>query len=467
MNIFLLISDTFRYDNLFDRSKVMPVHTPNLDAFSERAVSLSQMYISSFPTIPHRTDLTSGRHTWLQHPWADRTVTTENHLPIVLGKQGYITQLICDCPHLFNSRFNEGFTAAEHIRGQEGDVYFTRMNHEIPTVMPETKTRQDDIIDGHNLPDLHTWTAMRNYREIDRFAPRTATRAMEWLEENYQRKDLFLWVDFFDPHEPFDPPEYMVRKYDPTYKGTPMIHPNYGRSSDYTKAELKNIRAHYAAEAQLVDRWVGRVLEKIDDLDLWDDSIVIFTADHGMSFGEHGRVGKTNINPRDDRYWPLYPEVAHVPFMVAAPGLKGGREVAGLTQPVDIVPTILDLAGLSRKAKTPEPMHGQSFAPLLRGTKSATGRDFVVSGSLPLPDEFEPDQLCRFIATPVLYTDKYAYVPFGPKLKPELFDMKRDPGCTRNIAGQKPAVAKRLHKQFLTFLTDNNMKEEALKLVMP
>ncbi len=466
MNIFLLISDTFRYDNLFDRA-TMPVATPALDAFSQRAVSLSQMYVSSFPTIPHRTDLTSGRHTWLQHRWQDLQDSTANHLPEVLGKQGYITQLICDCPHLFNSRFNVGFTAAEHIRGQEGDVYFTRMNHEIPTMMPASKTRQDNIIDGHNLPDLHTRTGLRNYREIDRFAPRTATRVMEWLEENYQRKDLFLWADFFDPHEPFDPPEYLVRKYDPTYKGTPMIHPNYGRASDYTRAELKNIRAHYAAEAQLVDRWVGRVLEKIDDLDLWDDSIVIFTADHGMSFGEHGRVGKTNLSARDDRYWPLYPEVAHVPFMVAAPGLKGGREVAGLAQPVDIMPTILDLAGLSRKAKTPEPMHGKSLAPLLRGEKNAAGRDFVVSGSLPLPDEFEPEKLCPYIAMPVLYTDQYAYVPFGPKLKPELFDMKRDPGCTKNIAAGKPAVARRLHKQFLTFLTETGMKEEALKLLMP
>ena len=70
MNIILLISDTFRYDNLFDRAE-MPVNTPSLDRFSARAVSLSRMYTGSFPTIPHRTELISGRFAWLRYPWQE------------------------------------------------------------------------------------------------------------------------------------------------------------------------------------------------------------------------------------------------------------------------------------------------------------------------------------------------------------------------------------------------------------
>ena len=116
----------------------------------------------------------------------------------------------------------------------------------------------------------------------------------------------------------------MVKRYDPDYTGTPMLHPNYGLSSDYTEAELRNLRAHYVAEAEMTDRWIGRILQKIDGLSLWDNSIVAFTSDHGISIGEHGRTGKANISSWDDRFWPIYPEVAHVPFMVAAPGLDGG-----------------------------------------------------------------------------------------------------------------------------------------------
>ncbi len=90
---------------------------------------------------------------------------------------------------------------------------------------------------------------------------------------------------------------------------------------------------------------------------LWDNTIVIFTTDHGMSLGEHNRTGKSNINDDDDRRWPLYPEVAHIPFLIAAPGLDGGREVAAMAQPADILPTLLDLAGLD--VTPPEPFHGR------------------------------------------------------------------------------------------------------------
>ena len=68
MNIILILSDTFRYDNFFDRA-AMPVHTPHLDAFFEKAVSLERFYAGSFPTVPQRTDMTSSRYTWPWHPW--------------------------------------------------------------------------------------------------------------------------------------------------------------------------------------------------------------------------------------------------------------------------------------------------------------------------------------------------------------------------------------------------------------
>ena len=159
-----------------------------------------------------------------------------------------------------------------------------------------------------------------------------------------------------------------------------MLHPNYGKASDYTGSELRNLRAHYCAEAELVDRWVGRILTKIDDLDLWSNSIVVFMSDHGMSLGEHNRTGKSNISKNDDRFWPLYPEIVHIPFLVAAPGLEGGRAVDALLRPADIAPTLLDLAGV--QAETPEPMHGLSFAPHLRGESEASLHDCVCVGVL-------------------------------------------------------------------------------------
>jgi len=457
VNIILIISDTFRYDNLFGRA-AMPVRTPELEKFAARAVSLDNLWTSSFPTIPHRTDLTSGRYGWPWYGWQSRLKSTENHLPLVLREAGYVSQLICDCPHLFNADFNRGFDGATVLRGQEADLPFLRMNHPIEHVMPPEKTRTGRHFRGRNLPDLARWVNRAWFREEDRFPPRTAALACEWLEENYRFHPFFLWVDFFDPHEPWDPPEYMVRRYDPDYRGTPMIHPNYGKAADLSPAELRNLRAHYAAEAELVDRWVGRVLQKIDDLDLWRNSIVIFTTDHGMSLGEHNRTGKSNINDRDDRLWPIYPEIAHIPFMVAAPGLAGGREVDWLLQPPDILPTLLDLAGA--KVEPPEPMHGRSFAAMLRGRRAKPLYDFVISASFLRRRPGEKPN--KGVPTPVVYTDRWAYAPMGPQGRPELFDLRRDPYAARNVIAGHRGVAAGLHANLVDWLRGIDAPPEAI-----
>ncbi len=462
MNIILLLSDTFRYDNLFGRA-AMPVRTPNLDRFArERAVSVERMYASSFPTIPHRTDLTTGRFNWPWHDWQDRLASGRNHLPELLGPAGVPSQLLCDCPHLFRHRFQHGFTAADCLRGHEGDLFFLRLNEPIAPVVPPDKTRGDRFPLGKGkgtvgLVDIAHWQNPAWEGETDRFTPRLAEQTVRWLEHNYQYDPFLLWVDFFDPHEPWDPPEYMVRRYDPDYDGTPMLHPNYGRSDDYTPAELRNLRAHYAAEAEMLDRWIGRVMQKLDDLDLWKNSIVVFTTDHGICLGDHGRTGKTNINDRDDRHWPLYPEIAHLPFLIAAPGLTGGRSVDAIAQPPDILPTLLDLAGMT--ATPPDPLHGESFAPLLRGQTDTGGRELAVCARYlrKCPDGTIPP--CS--TTPMLYTRQWAYAPIGSDGSPELYDLRTDPRCERNVWAAHRDAAKDLDRALAQWLKDIDAPPEA------
>lgn len=334
---------------------------------------------------------------------------------------------------------------------------FLRMNEPIREVMPRAKTRAGQHFQDRNLVDLHRWTNRYAQCEDDCFPPRTAALAVRWLEENYAYRPFFLWVDFFDPHEPWDPPEYMVRRYDPDYAGTPMLHPNYGKASDYTAAELRNLRAHYCAEAELVDRWVGRILQKIEDLSLWESSIVVFTTDHGMSLGEHNRTGKSNINPNDDRRWPIYPEVAHIPFLIAGPGLKGGNTVDLLAQPVDIMPTLLDLAGV--RAEPPEPLHGRSFATALRGERQSAIHDYVISGSyLRKHDGIIPSTA----VTPMIYNETWAYTPIGPHGAPELFDLNADPGAELDIAQHHPEITAAMRAQLLAWLCEMDAPAEAM-----
>ena len=251
----------------------------------------------------------------------------------------------------------------------------------------------------------------------------------------------------------------MVRRYDPDYDGPPMLHPNYGKASDYTEAELRNLRAHYCAEAELVDRWVGRILTKIDDLDLWRNSVVVFMSDHGMCLGEHNRTGKSNISKNDDRFWPLYPEIVHIPFLVAAPGLEGGGTVDALLRPADIAPTLLDLAGV--RAEPPEPMHGRTFAPLLRGQSSDPLHECVVSASHTRVQNGELPANC---VTPVVYTERWAYAPVGSYGGRQLFDLSVDPLAETNLIDDNKEVADDLHDALHQELRKLDAPDEAVQV---
>jgi len=447
-NILLLITDTYRYDNLGERARPLPVRTPELDRFRrERAAEVHGFYTGSFPTIPHRTDIATGRIGWPRYGWQAIEQSSRNHIARLLGGEGYATQLICDCPHLFNAHFNPAFAGAFQHRGQEGDKPLLRMNQPIVEVMPPTKTRLHPSFHGHPLVDVHRWTNRYSSSELDKFPARTGSTVIRWLEENSGSTPFFLWVDFFDPHEPWDAPEYLVRRYDPDYTGPPMMHPNYGPSDAYTPGELRNLRAHYAAEAELVDRWVGRVLQKVDDLGLWEDTVVVVISDHGMSLGEHRRTGKSNISDGDSRFWPLYPELGHVPFLVAAPDVPAGASLDLLAQPCDVLPTVRDLAGVD--PAPPEAFHGQSFAPVLRQGKGEH-RDLVVSGCFVRPDA--TGAVPRRASTPFVVTPEWGYAPVGAEGKPELYALSEDPLAATDVSQAHPDTVAEMHERFLDYL---------------
>lgn len=457
-NIILLITDTFRYDNLGEKAP-RPVRTPELDRFiAERATSIEGFYTASFPTIPHRTDVATGVLGWPHYGWQAIDQSGPNHAAAILGQAGYVSQLICDCPHLFNARFQHAFAAAFQHRGQEGDKPLLHLNDPIETVVPRSKTRIRPEFRGHTLVDVHQW-ANRNPRvEAEMFPALTGSTAVRWLEENYQAGPFFLWVDFFDPHEPWNPPEYMVRRYDPAYAGTPMLHCNYGPATDYSPEELHNLWAHYAAEAELVDRHLGRVLQKIDDLQLWDQSIVVVTSDHGMSLGEHNRTGKSNIHDGDPRYWPIYPEIGHVPFLLAGAGVPRGQSLDLLGSPIDLLPTACELAGAD--AQPPQAFEGKSFAQqVLRG--EGKHRDYVVSGCC---IKAEGDARPRKAVTPFVVTAKWGYAPVGAQGRQELYDLTADPLAETDVADGNEAVMAELHGLLVEHLREHNASDATIAL---
>ena len=453
-NIILLITDTFRYDNLGDRAK-RPVRTPELDAFAaERATEIEGFYTGSFPTIPHRTDVATGRLVWPHYPWQPIDLSGRNHIARGLARDGYATQLLCDCPHLFNARFNQGFQAAYQHRGQEGDRHLLHLNDDITEVMPRAKTRATPSFQGRTLADMHRWINRYASREDQTFCAKTAATAVRWLEENHRAAPFFIWVDFFDPHEPWDPPEYLVHKYDPDYGGEPMLHCNYGPATDYSPDELVNLWAHYAAETELVDRHLGRILQKIDDLALWDDSIVVVTSDHGTSLGEHNRTGKSNICDHDERYWPIYPEVGHVPFLIAGGDIPRGKSLDMLAQPIDIQPTLSDLAGVG--LEPPEAFEGRSFATALLESRP-DHRDLAVTGTFVRPGA--DARLPAKCVTPWVTDGRWGFAPIGASGSPELYDIVDDPFTENDVAGANPDAIRDLRDGLVAHLRQHDASQ--------
>ena len=161
--------------------------------------------------------------------------------------------------------------------------------------------------------------------------------------------------------------------------------------------------------------------------------MVVFASDHGTSLGEHGRTSKINRDPDDHRYWTLSPELSHIPLLVAAPGVTPGDRHPIFAQPVDLMPTLFDLSGVStgRAVATPQPLHGHSLAAVLRGHDSGR-RAATLSGSC--PGEITPGaEWPRGINTPFVVTEEYGYAPIGEDGAAQLFDLAADPLAERPL----------------------------------
>ena len=152
----------------------------------------------------------------------------QNLMPQLLNRNGYVTQLICDCPHLFNAGFNRTFNGAFQVRGRKGDIGLLHMNDPIVPIMPREKTRTGHHFQDRNLVDLHRWTNRYPTCEAETFPYRTARHVVRWLEETTA---TVLSCSGSTSSIPTSRGTRLVhgRKYDPAYAGTPMLHPTAAR----------------------------------------------------------------------------------------------------------------------------------------------------------------------------------------------------------------------------------------------
>ncbi len=455
-NIIVLTSDTFRPDYIGgDRTphRNVQADTPELDAFLAESVTFDQARIASFPTIPMREDCFTGRFSHIETCWRNmpREQTT---LPDVLGAAGYTSQLIADTTHMLRAHYWEHFDHFHFLRGHESDAPLSRMNDPLPEVVKDLdKTRVDESLDGSRMVSahMHAHTNFRRRYDDESQCAEVSNVVCRWVEDNYRGNPFFLWVDYFDVHEPWYPPEYLLDKYHPGYAGDPMPHCNYRSVEFYEPEELRNMQARYAAMCTLLSKHAGRVLRLVKDTGLAENTIVVFLSDHGTLLGEHGHTGKTIIEGKNRDCFPFHPEIARECWTMWVPEalgntLKPGTRLPHLAQPADLLPTLLDFAGIPVPSELE--VQGESLAPLFRGKTDAQPRPVSITASTTAVGVGEPLTYSR---RPGVTDGEWTLFLAGPPKPspPELYHTLDDPYHERECLAEDREHAQRLHRAML------------------
>jgi arylsulfatase A-like enzyme len=459
MNVIWVISDTFRKDHMgaYGNPKI---HTPALDTLAAKSVRFDRHYIAAFPTMPTRADHMTGRWTLSYMQWEPFS-PNEITLPQILNAKGVHTAAVVDTPFYTRNDMNydRGFQSFNEVTGQMHWVW--------------NKDKTTGI--GEMTGTIFGGDIKQDWRyDADCMAPRTFDKAIKWLERHH-KENFFLYVDTWDPHEPWEAPQYYTELYWPGFDGK-YAQPPYARwpeTPGITEEAFRKAHAAYCGEVTMVDTWFGHFIRAVENMGLMENTAIIFTSDHGYYFGEHGGMFGKMIFAKDKKtgknnmgVWshsPFYEEVTAVPLLFYVPGVKPGV-YKGLTSAVDMMPTILDIMG----AEVPSRVEGQSILPRVKNT-SLPGRPYVISAH---PMLNQGDNLRsvdgnmrtteRYSETTVT-TDEWTLLYAVEPGVSELYNLKTDPKQEKNIIAQYPDKARELHQLFVKFMKDTKVQSRMME----
>lgn len=439
MKIFLIIFDSLRKDHTGKTYGNNWIKTPHFDEFAKDSIVFEKAYPESLPTIPFRRSIHTGIRTFpfnheLPELRTDDEVLTpgwdpippyHRHLSEYLKSFGYLSAFISSTYHQFkpNMNFHLGFDQWNWIRGHETDKYRARFREGTKKF---SKIIEDHIVKKDLIAKLTQKRILKNYfpniqersGEEDYFPAQTFKKAIEFIKDTKKLNNTFCFIDEFDPHEPWDPPQNYLDFYiDKNYNGKKIITPSYSENLDYlSDEELNYMRSCYAGEVSLCDNWFGYFIEELKNLEIYDDSLIILTSDHGHSIGEHGATGKIPMF--------MHPELVDIPLIIKPPSNTNSPKK--IKNPYvynhDILPTIL---GYLNKDK-PEILEGIDLSRILEESNNKIeNRNYVT---------------CGFSICTLYKDDSYALITTNDNKIRKLYDLKKDPDWNNNIAEFNPDI---------------------------
>ncbi len=377
LNVVLVTFDTTRADRIGDYGAGN--HTPHLDALAKEGVRFAHAYAPVPLTAPSHSTILTGLYP-IAHGVRDNGLFVlgdeQETLAETLRDRGYATAAaIGSFPLISRFGFAQGF-----------DLFDEDITAPLENFLGHEVGRKEGLFFD------------------DRPAGQVNAALLPWLREHAD-EPFFLWAHYFDPHHPHRP----RAPYDEQF-----------------------VDDSYRAEIAYADESLGRLIAELRALGVWDETIFVFTSDHGEGLGEHREITHAML---------LYDSTLHVPLILRVPGVAGGRVIESRVGTVDLVPTLLELLGIESDRE----FHGRSLAPTL-----STG------------DEPEPRPLYAETLSPrlshdwgelrALVADDHKYV-FGPR--PELFDLGEDPDELVDLVAERPERAERMQRQLAAFLREN------------
>ncbi|MCO6188523.1 sulfatase [Rhizobium sp. L1K21] len=338
-----------------------PKNAPNFARLAERAVTFDHCYAGSMPCMPARREMHTGRYNFLHRSWSPLE-PFDDSVPQMLKQSGVYTHLITDHQHYWEdggATYHNRYASYEFFRGQEGDLWKADVAASAGTSLTDIgpRMRQQDAVNRAAI-------------EAGGVHPQTGVfdAGLAFLRDNAKADNWMVQIETFDPHEPFySSRRHMAQFEDPQGGDGSFDWPPYARVTE-DEATEEVARNRYLALLAMCDENLGRVLDLMDEQDMWADTALIVCTDHGYMLGEKGWWGKS--------VQPWYEETIHTPLFFWDPRtpVKKQRRKA-LVQTIDFGPTLLDLFGHQPTAD----MQGRSLA--LHMTDDQPLRDGALFGS--------------------------------------------------------------------------------------
>lgn len=434
-DIIMIMTDQQRYDTIRALGATH-MDTPNIDRLAEHGTTFTQCHVTAPSCVPCRASLFTGYYPHTNgvlangQPWS-RTWVSElqavGYHTVNIGKMHTI-------PYDARAGFDERFVVENKDRFLEGRWFFDEWDKALATHGLRKQQREDyrKRPDYHDRLGAFTWD-LPPALQSDNFVAETAKW---WLETKPVEKPLFLSLGFPGPHPPYDPTPELAEKYMNRDVPVPKVaqdeldhlppplrekrehdvevdHDSVAWKLDPDEEELRRMRAYYYANVELIDRQVGEILDVLEKRGRLDNTIIVFTSDHGDNLGDHGLSQK----------WAPYEEVTRVPLIISAPErFRGGREVNELVQLFDLGPTILEWAGV----EPDETFEAISLNPALEET-GFEGREHVFC------EQGGDVNLTGSSLITMARSKRYKLVHYQGQDYGQLFDLEEDPRESRNL----------------------------------